>query len=363
MGKGTIEGLRSPLLRAGEWFLASGIQDPSGGVSRYYRADKAQNEPVSTEITGYTASAYVYLHASTGDTRYLDAAVRASHFVTRKAWNPGLRMLPFEPGQPGLAYFFDCGIVVRGLLATWRATGADEFLQLANELGHAMARDFASHSNGFFPIVSLPEKRPLESEPERWSRSGGCYQLKSALAWWDLAEATGDDSFRKHYLHVLNDSLPTWQAFLPGHPERSKVMDRLHAFIYFLEGLLPFAGERYADILAGGIERVASYMEEIAPEFERSDVLAQFLRIRLYADWHGAVPLDAAAAAREASHLAEFQISSADPRLDGGFYFGRRQGAWVPHVSPVSTAFALQALGLWEQRGVGRLQPHRHLLI
>jgi hypothetical protein len=29
----------------------------------------------------------------------------------------------------------------------------------------------------------------------------------------------------------------------PGHPERPKVMDRLHAFGYFLEGLLPRASQ------------------------------------------------------------------------------------------------------------------------
>jgi hypothetical protein len=40
---------------------------------------------------------------------------------------------------------------------------------------------------------------------------------------------------------------------------------------------------------------------------------------------------------------------SDDPRIDGGFYFGRKAGAWLPHVNPVSTAFAAQALALFER--------------
>ena len=270
--------------------------------------------------------------------------------------------MPFEPTQPALAYFFDCGIVVRGLLALWHATGESELLCFARELGSAMARDFASHSNGFFPIVRLPEKRPLDPEPLSWSRSGGCYQLKSAMAWLDLAEATGDTSFLRHYHHVLEDSLPTWQAFLPGHPDRLKVMDRLHAFLYFLEGLLPVASG-HAAVLANGIATVSRYLNEIAPEFERADVMAQLLRIRIYADAEGAVPLDFAAAEREAERLAQYQIADSDAHLDGGFYFGWKSAGWVPHVSPVSTAFALQALGLWQRRRDGSVAPRRHLLI
>ena len=113
----------------------------------------------------------------------------------------------------------------------------------------------------------------------------GCYQLKSAMAWWDLFEVTGDERFRAPYEQVLETSLATYRDFLPGHPERHKVMDRLHAFSYFLEGLLPRASfdPRCAAALADGIDMVAHHLRDIAPEFARSDVFAQLLRARLYA--------------------------------------------------------------------------------
>ena len=350
--------------RAGEWFLRSGIQQPNGGVARYYRTDLERNQAVSTEITGYAASVFVYLHTTTRDARYLDHAVAAARFLTRTAGDSASATMPFEIDPPAFTYFFDCGIVVRGLVSVWRVTADAEFLDAAAALGKAMVRDFAAADGSFHPVLSLPDKHPLEQDASRWSRAPGCYQLKAAMAWWDLLEATADARFREPYERALEYSLGACGGFLPGHPERPKVMDRLHAFLYFLEGLLPRAQEpRCAAAIREGIPRAAHYLREIAPEFERSDVYAQLLRMRLYADRAGALPLDFAAAQFEAERLAQFQVAGSDPSTGGGFYFGRQAGAWLPYVNPVSSAFALQALGLWDECRTGNARVLRHLLI
>ena len=314
---------------------------------------------MSTEITGYAASAFVYLHALTQDARYLDRATAAARFLVR-TWDPASRTMPFEADPPAFTYFFDCGIIIRGLLSVWRVTGEQPFLDVAAELGRSMAADFASPSGDFHPILSLPDKRPTVRDPLRWSQSAGCYQLKSALAWWDLSEATGDERFRAPYLSALEYSLHNYASFLPGHAEREKVMDRLHPFLYFLECLLPCVDDRRcAAALCDGIRRTEGHLRDIAPEFERSDVYAQLLRIRRFADWAGVAPLDHEAARFEAARLSEFQAAAADPRIDGGYWFGRRGQTWLPYVNPVSTAFATQALAIWE----GAAPPDRHLLI
>ncbi len=352
--------------RAAQWWLHSGIQTHSGGVARYYRTDSQRNNPVSTEITGYAVSALVYLHALSGDDRFLDRASQAARFLMG-VWDSAAAALPFElePGSP--TYFFDCGIVVRGLLAAWRATGSDGYRDTAVSLGEAMARDFVSAEGEIHPILALPGKSPVEGDPLSWSRSPGCYQLKSAMAWFELAEATGRADFRAAYDSALLGAMRQSWEFLPGHPDPLKVMDRLHAFCYFLEGLLPRSTDpACAHALADGIERAAALLREIAPRFERSDVYAQLLRVRLHAGYAGAVPIDRPAAEWEAARLGEFQAASDDPRIDGGFYFGRRQGEWLPFVNPVSTAFAQQALALWDGSAggiVGGPRPFRHLLI
>jgi hypothetical protein len=224
-----------------------------------------------------------------------------------------------------------------------------------------MARAFDSGHGDFHPILSLPDKIPSARDPLRWSRTATCYQLKSAMAWWDLFEATGDARFREPYERVLESSLRSYGSFLPGHPDPVKVMDRLHAFCYFLEGMLPRASDsRCAAVICDGIRQTAHHLRAIAPQFERSDVYAQLLRMRVHAGWAGVLPLDREAAAFEAGKLAEFQTAGPDPRVDGGYFFGRKGAAWMPFINPVSTAIASQALELW---GMDGGQSHRHLLI
>ena len=333
---------------AGCWFLHSGIQEPEGGVARYHLCDSGRNAAVSAEITGYAASALVYLHSLTGEAAYLEAAVRAARFLTRQAWDPHACTFPFEPGS-GLAYFFDTGIIVRGLAAVGRAAGEEECFARAGEAALSLAFDFMGEG-AFHPVISLPDKQPLPYEP-RWSRAPGCYQLKAALAWREA----GDEHAHQLYEAVLADALATHQSFLGSEPDREKTMDRLHAYCYFLEAMLPVAERKEVrGALAWGVGRAAQLLREIAPEFERSDVSAQLLRVRLIAHHAGALSLDEDAAREEAGRARSFQDVSSHPRLRGGFYFGRKGADLLPFANPVSTAFCLQALALWEQHRSGR---------
>jgi hypothetical protein len=340
--------LTPTLANAGCWFLHSGIQETPGGVARYHLSDVAANAPVSAEITGYSVSALVYLHSRTGESAYLDAGIRAARFLTRQAWDASASTFPFELASP-LAYFFDAGIIVRGLMAAWRATGDNEFLNRAREAVLSLAFDFIGEGV-FHPVVSLPEKQPLAYEP-RWSRSPGCYQLKAALAWREAGDAAGI----KLYDSMLAYSLATHESFLSSEPDREKQMDRLHAYSYFLEGLLPVLDrEDVRKHFACGLRAAAGLFREIAPEFERSDVAAQLLRVRLIAHHSAALPLDEEAAGEEAASARSFQeLTISDRRLKGGFYFGRKRSALLPYSNPVSTAFCLQALELWEQHQAG----------
>ena len=334
-------------------------------MSRYYRADLERHHPISTEITGYAISTLLYLHAETGDSEYLQRAVTAARFLCREAWDGSAMPFETDPTAEGrLTYFFDCGIVVRALLSAWRTTGEQEFLDVATSVAAAMAQDFRAPEGHYHAILSLPGKHPLECDDLRWSRSPGCYQLKSAMAWWELSAATGDTQFGEAYRHLLDCSLKSYNAFLPGGSNPLKVVDRLHAFLYFLEGLLPCAGERRcAAVLSDGIRLVEHHAAETRVQFERCDVYAQLLRIRIYADWAGAVSLDWRAAQHEASALAAFQATDPDPRIGGGFYFGRKDAVQVPYVNPVSTAFGLQALSLWQKYQSYCPQPDPRLLI
>ena len=352
---------------AGQWFLHSGIQESSGGVARFYLSDVRKNATVSTEITGYTLSALLFLHDRTGRAQYLNRALDAARFLTRQAWHADSAIFPFEHSSNGerpkaLAYFFDCGIIVRGLLGAWRKTEDLEFRDAALAGGRAMLSDFYGDGS-IHPILSLPDKTALPYEP-RWSASPGCYQLKSAMAWLELYEATGEMEFLPAYERTLEAAMNSEPEFLPGDPNPDNVMDRLHAYSYFLEGLLPVLDRSEClTRFRAGLGRLSGYLHEIAPRFARSDVYAQLLRARLYGEKAGGVALDSELAGREAKALASFQLESDDSRLDGGFGFGRKGGQQMPFANPVSTAFAVQALALWSDRQSNAFQARRQALI
>lgn len=340
-----------PLERVGRWFLNSGIQEPNGGVARYYRSDLHQNARISTEITGYAVSALIFIAKRTGQDAYLDAGLRAARFLTRTAWDSRLKAFPFEHGDhsPALAYFFDSGIIVRGLISAWRATADVEFRDAAITAGWNMLTDFRSHGT-IHPILKLPEKQPQAYEP-RWSASPGCYQLKSALAWYELYEAFGEEEFFRAYEQTAAAAMASEYDFLSSGANQENVMDRLHAYLYFLEGLLPLLDRADCSrAFRNGIDRVSAHLRAIEPTFVRSDVYAQLLRVRLYGEAVAGLPIDLKAAQREAEQLASFQIDSDDLRIAGGFCFGRKGPSALPFVNPVSTAFSIQALALWNDR-------------
>ena len=336
------------LNQAGTWFLHSGIQEDNGGVARYYRADAEVNAAVSNEITGYACSAFAFLHERTGDTSYLDAGLNAAEYLVDHAWNKASSTFPFEPGS-NLAYFFDIGIICRGLMALWRTHGHDEFRTRAQEAALSLGFDFLGDGI-FHPIITLPEKEPLPVEP-RWSRQSGCYQLKAALIWREL----GDPHAARMFDVVLAMGLATHKAFLESETDREKLMDRLHAYCYFLEALLAATEHKEVrEALVWGIGRVGTLLREISPSFERSDVNAQLLRVRLFAHYEGVVRIDERSACQEAQRAAGFQDISDEARLAGGFWFGRKGFDVVPYSNPVSTAFCMQALALWDDHKRGR---------
>ncbi len=344
---------------AGEWFLSSGIQESNGGVARYYFSDRQENAALTTEITGYYASALACLSKQDSEGRYLDAAIDAATYLV-EAWDPECAAMPFEcqAADSKYSYFFDNGVIVRGLLQVWRATGNEEFLATAVKCGDSMMRDFA-RGNNFSPILELPGKAPLPYQAARWSRSPGCYQLKAALAWYELWQITKNERYLAAYRQLLNVSLANHASFLPGCDTDIPVVDRLHAYSYFLEGLLPVSSETAcAEAMVEGIDRLAGFVRILAPLFLRSDAVAQLLRVRLFADQYGVLPLDEDAAREEVSMIKSFQSDDPDPRLYGGFWFGKKNGEMLPFMNPVSTAFCYQALEMWSQRGQGSLDWH-----
>jgi hypothetical protein len=348
--------------RAGlAWLAHSGIQAASGGVSRYFAADTGQYRDISTEITGYAIQAYLGLPLP-GEPGLLSHALRAAQFLCYDTGEHPAGLFPFEVPLSGFppsdrVYFFDCVIIIRALLALWNTTADPQYLERAERCGAALEGQMSRVDGSFFPLLDLSTGVPAVGQGQ-WSLEPQAYQLKAALAFLDLADATSSSIFAKTAEMLLQWSLRQHELFLPGADEPDRVADRLHAYCYFLEGLLPFLARRYdcAQVLQAGLTRVEKLAAETRRALERSDVLAQLLRLRLIADYIGTVELDHSAANWEAGSLPAFQLLTDDKRTHGAFSFGRRAGKLVPHANPAATVFCLQALRMWREYQEGTLR-------
>ena len=96
-----------------------------------------------------------------------------------------------------------------------------------------------------------------------------------------------------------------------------------------------------------------SLSKKVSYKFQRCAVLAQLLRLRLFADCLGVMELNRQQTGNEAAELEEFQQQSSDPTIDGGFSFARQNSQLTPDGNTVATLFPLQALGMWEQTSSG----------
>ena len=143
------------------------------------------------------------------------------------------------------------------------------------------------------------------------------------------------------------------ETFLAEENDREKVMDRLHAYCYFLEALL-FTSDAARRWLRGSIAWDNSCARS-RPSFERSDVNAQLLRVRLVAHHPGIVRWMRPRRGKKprAPRLSR-RWKPPTCGLRGGFWFGRKGEQMLPFSNPVSTAFCLQALALWDDHQAGR---------
>ncbi len=349
---------------AADWLVHSCIRYPNNGVGRYYRADDDKVAPISTEITGYSADALYLVHTHLGDEKYLNAANAMSRFLVDVAWDEGAKMMPFECAEGRVySYFFDDGIIARGLLRGFEKTGDVGFREIAFGCAESMAKDFRNGAL-YAPILEAPSKRSLTQEPHRWSRSSGCYQLKAALAWYELWRLTGEERYRALYSETVAWSIADHIGFLERSDSSGRDrMDRLHPYCYFLEGLLPVVADGgNAEIFRSAIGRIVEVLAAMRTKFLRADVLAQLLRLRLAAERLDILKLDLEAAQQELESLLRFQCGEGDDRIRGSFWFGEEDGMLLRFANPATTVFAIQALILWAERGKTASWSRRSLI-
>jgi hypothetical protein len=179
---------------------------------------------------------------------------------------------------------------------------------------------------------------------------GGPEQLKASAAFLELAEEGGMPELRSAAESLLKFALARHEAFVSEHvSDLDARFSKLRHYALFLEGLLPFAAERLeaGSALQAGIVRLEQEAKDIDAEQLPPELLAQPLRLRLFADLMGLGELDRSRAEFEADLLREYQLQSSDPSLEGAFGSVRDTTEIGASLEPHPTVVALQALEFW----------------
>jgi len=348
------------------WLVESGVQRPGGGFAPWYDAETQDYPYVYSEITGYLTTLLCQWHARTGDPAALAAATAAGDWLVRTADERTgafrclvpLRSTRFDVKQD-YVYAFDTGVIVNGLADLHRATGDGRYLATAVRAADWLVGAAQRPDGGFRPVWDA-RRDEFAAEADDWSWRPGGYHTKVALGLANLAELTGVEAYRAAAVRACDFACALQEPDgRIGHPEGTHA----HPHAYAAEGLWAAgvlldrpayreASRRAAEwllSLQGEGGAVPRFVRAGVPLFaERMDVQAQALRLALIHGLPGRLD-------ELTDLLVRHQATDDDPRVHGGWWFGRlSDGRTVPHANVWATAFACQAL---ELRDGGVLDP------
>ena len=285
----------------------------------------------------------------------------AARFLSRAAWDRAWPTMPFEIDPAALSLFLRLRHRrARPALGVARHAAEAEFLDTRRcHRAQSWSRDFAAPDGGFHPVLALPDKHPPGTRTRCAGRGlPGCYQLKAAHGVVGPAEATGEARLPQA-LRARAGVCP-WQPAPASCPaiRSAPKRDGSPARVSLFPGRSA-AARRANRAAAARFPRASAawpaLLGEIAPEFERSDVYAQLLRMRLLCrpGRRGAAG-PRRRAMRSVERLEEFQVADDGQPRAAASVSGASRRAGCPIVNPVSTAFALQALALWDGCRTGK---------
>lgn len=368
---------------AGRWIVQSGIQirDPRlptwGAFNAWYDMDSKRHRYVYPEITGYGILTLLYLDDRRHDLRLLELARIAGDWAIQRAIHPcgGVRPRDFYEQSERDALFladrevivtFDSGIMIFALADLYEKTKSSSYLNASRQVADFVV-DCAQKKDGLLYACYDPQKLHWLDDPAKWSTQSGPYHAKLSMGLLRLHQLTNETKYRLATERLceacLKLQLPNGR-FVTYRREKAT---HLHPHLYAAEGML-YAGKALGDerltrsaskaaqwaldqqVADGGIPCVVGFGRSGAVnQNQRSDTLAQALRLALLCHARGELP---ARSLKKLPALMRRLLSFQNTRgpQAGGFLYGQEMnGVQRNHLNFWATAFALQALVLYDE--------------
>lgn len=325
------------------WLMRSGIQHPTGAVFAEYDSLTASYTRVSTAAAAWSIQAVLGLGEPPDEARR-NVAIAAGRYLMERSFDLQTDLFVDDPtAEPRLGSFLSEIAALRALNALWRATGDAAYSECADRCGRSIQVRMTRVDGSFFRQFNATAGHPS-------GEGGGPEQLKASAAFLQLAEEGDMPELRSAAEALLKFALARHEAFVnePASDPDAR-LSKFRRYALFLEGLLPFAPERLeaGSALQAGIVRLEQEARDIDADQLPPELLAQPLRLRLFADLMGLGELDRSRAEFEADLLSEYQLQSSDPSLAGAFGSVRDTTEIGASLEPHPTVVSLQALEFW----------------
>lgn len=355
-----------------EWMLHSGIQNTpgkhAGGFNGWYDIDKKIYPFVYSEITGYGMTTLLFLNSFLHKPIFLHRAELAAKWIIDSAMHDcgGVRTRAYSTDpdklysfENNVLYIFDNGMVLSGLVNLYLATKKDMYLRAAMNIANFLLP--MQKSDGLFYAAYDANNNLRLDNQDKWSSQSGSYHAKLVIGLVDLYNTTKDEAFLSSALRICNASIKLQEKSGRFITQQNEISTHMHPHCYSAEGLI-YAGSLLEEnkfiqsaenaikwalqnqLPDGGIP--CKFIDGRFVTYERSDTLAQVLRLSLYLRSIGLIEEDTKIENLK-NRLLQFQKTEGDQ--PGGFFYGTElDGTVRNHINSWCSMFAIQSLVMYD---------------
>lgn len=359
-----------------DWILSSGIQSPAGGFFSWYDLDKRAHSYLYSEITGYGITTLLFLYSISGDKVYIKRAEKAADWIIKAAMHQcgGVRTRLYKDDKKadreysfsGARIFsFDTGMVLYGMVNIYKVTGKKKYLDASVRLAEFLLDKVQRKDGSLAPIYDANIDEQIEPS-DKWSNQSSGFHAKVSMGLAGLFNATQKSIYKNAAISLCNYAISTQHRSGRFITDRILKTTHIHPHSYAAEGLwytgnslkVPgfiksakkAVGWIFAHVSASGVNELYDPVEDSFNNFQRSDILAQVLRLGLFCC------ADSDKIDNLKDTLLSYQFTDTTTKHRGGFFYSKEKrdlNSWC-------SMFALQALALYSTKIL--FKPEKGLL-